>query len=372
MNADPEVENPVAVAVAKANQRLQQLLDRSTPHAGPRWAAWGVLLLLYLLRVYLLAGFYIVTYGLGIYNLNLVLGFITPQADPEVEHDGLALPTKSDQEFKPFVRRLPEFKFWWVQAFPSSTRVDGALERRHRRSGGRPRGVRGALPVAPAAARGGARSGGRRGGDLHMQDALQQLTGLSARRWGYGLPPPPLCAPARWASTRSLLIGMALTLFSVFDVPVFWPILMLYFLALFFVTMKSRVKHMIKYKYVPFSTGKKVRPRLVAVAVAGAAAEGCTGGGAALCMLPTALGYTLSSVTETLRRPILPACRSTAAFRSGMLDGQGTAKARSLPVSSSSRATEQRQRRQQQQWRRQRQRQRQQRQRWQHHLHQCR
>jgi hypothetical protein len=57
------------------------------------------------------------------------------------------------------------------------------------------------------------------------------------------------------------MIGLALTLFDVFDVPVFWPILMLYFLALFFVTMKTRIKHMIKYKYLPFSTGKKVRGR---------------------------------------------------------------------------------------------------------------
>ena len=57
---------------------------------------------------------------------------------------------------------------------------------------------------------------------------------------------------------RSLLVGMSLTLVDVFDVPVFWPILMLYFLALFCVTMKSRIKHMIKYKYLPFSTGKKV------------------------------------------------------------------------------------------------------------------
>ena len=110
---DPEEEaNPLAAHVALANQRLQQLLDKSTPHVGPRWAAWGALLLLYGLRVYLLAGFYIVTYGLGIYNLNLLIGFITPQIDPETEHDGPALPTKSDQEFKPFVRRLPEFKFW--------------------------------------------------------------------------------------------------------------------------------------------------------------------------------------------------------------------------------------------------------------------
>ena len=111
---DPEEEgsNPLAAHVALANQWLQQLLDKSTPHVGPRWAAWGALLLLYGLRVYLLAGFYIVTYGLGIYNLNLLIGFITPQIDPETEHDGPALPTKSDQEFKPFVRRLPEFKFW--------------------------------------------------------------------------------------------------------------------------------------------------------------------------------------------------------------------------------------------------------------------
>ncbi len=27
--------------------------------------------------------------------------------------DGPALPTKSSEEFKPFMRRLPEFKFWW-------------------------------------------------------------------------------------------------------------------------------------------------------------------------------------------------------------------------------------------------------------------
>lgn len=112
MNDPGEETNPLAVHIAAANQRLQHLLDKSTPHLVPRWIGWGALLLLYVLRVYLLAGFYIVTYGLGIYNLNLLIGFITPQVDPEQEHDGPALPTKYDQEFKPFVRRLPEFKFW--------------------------------------------------------------------------------------------------------------------------------------------------------------------------------------------------------------------------------------------------------------------
>ena len=55
-------------------------------------------------------GFYIITYALGIYNLNLLLGFLTPQVDPELE--GPTLPSQREDEFRPFVRRLPEFKFW--------------------------------------------------------------------------------------------------------------------------------------------------------------------------------------------------------------------------------------------------------------------
>lgn len=53
------------------------------------------------------------------------------------------------------------------------------------------------------------------------------------------------------------MIAFAMTFFSVFDVPVFWPILLIYFFALFFLTMKRQIKHMIKYKYVPWSWGKK-------------------------------------------------------------------------------------------------------------------
>jgi hypothetical protein len=110
---DEPDESPVVKALSTINQRVQHYLDKSTPHVAARWATMVGVLLLYAVRVYLLRGFYIVTYGLGIYNLNLLLGFITPQVDPELE-EGPALPTKSDQEFKPFVRRLPEFKFWCV------------------------------------------------------------------------------------------------------------------------------------------------------------------------------------------------------------------------------------------------------------------
>lgn len=154
----------------KFNQRVQIILDKTTPHIAARWVFLLCLVISYATRVWLLKGFYIVTYGLGIFNLNLVLGFLTPQFDPESE--GPELPVNNDAEFKPFVRRLPEFKFWFQ-------------------------------------------------------------------------------------STRAFAIGFLMTFFSVFDVPVFWPILLLYWFVLFFVTMKRQIQHMIKYRYLPFSSGKR-------------------------------------------------------------------------------------------------------------------
>ena len=41
--------------------------------------------------------------------------FLSPQVDPEMEGmDGASLPTQGLDEFKPFIRRLPEFKFWFL------------------------------------------------------------------------------------------------------------------------------------------------------------------------------------------------------------------------------------------------------------------
>ena len=62
----------------------------------------------------------------------------------------------------------------------------------------------------------------------------------------------------RHSSIKAFLLGFVATFFPIFDVPVFWPILLLYWLVLLFVTMRRQIKHMIKYRYVPFSWGKKV------------------------------------------------------------------------------------------------------------------
>lgn len=95
---------------------MQYWLDRATPHVTYRWIGWVLLVSIYALRVWLLQGFYIVTYALGIYNLNLLLGFLTP-LHVDQNNEGPTLPSKADEEFRPFVRRLPEFKFWYVLLF---------------------------------------------------------------------------------------------------------------------------------------------------------------------------------------------------------------------------------------------------------------
>lgn len=110
-------------------------------------------------------------YTLGIYLLNLFLAFLTPKFDPSLTQDeGLedgdagaapSLPTKQDDEFRPFIRRLPEFKFWH-------------------------------------------------------------------------------------AATRAIAIGFVCSWFSVFDIPVFWPVLVVYWIILFVLTSEwsySRYNH---------------------------------------------------------------------------------------------------------------------------------
>ncbi|KAH9611672.1 hypothetical protein KSS87_000652 [Heliosperma pusillum] len=155
-------------------QRIQHYLDKSTPHILYRWIGLCIVAFIYALRVYYIQGFYIVSYGLGIYFLNLFIGFLSPQVDPEFLEftDGPTLPTRGSDEFRPFVRRLPEFKFWY-------------------------------------------------------------------------------------SITKAFCIAFVMTFFSVFDVPVFWPILLFYWFVLFTLTMRRQIHHMVKYKYVPFSFGKK-------------------------------------------------------------------------------------------------------------------
>ena len=55
----------------------------------------------------------------------------------------------------------------------------------------------------------------------------------------------------------TLFISIFLTFFDCFDIPVFWPLLLVYFILIFLLTMKNQIKHMIKYNYLPWDSGKK-------------------------------------------------------------------------------------------------------------------
>ena len=87
------------------------------------------------------------------------------------------------------------------------------------------------------------------------------------------------CSLCRYSGTRAIVVAFVLTLFSFFNIPVFWPILVLYFFILFSLTMKRQImvsvvvavyspssnsigllfflQHMIRYRYLPFSYGKR-------------------------------------------------------------------------------------------------------------------
>jgi len=77
-----------------------------------------------------------VCYALGIYHLNLFIAFLTPKIDPEFdpysqddEDEGPNLPTRSNEEFRPFIRRLPEFKFWLSVKHPLHNHIQRELRR---------------------------------------------------------------------------------------------------------------------------------------------------------------------------------------------------------------------------------------------------
>ncbi len=102
--------NKAVLLYRQLYSRYRKTIDDSTPHITARWIATAVLGVIYILRVFFLGGWHIISYALGIYMLNLLIGFLSPAIDPEAE--GGSLPSKGDDEFRPFIRRLPEFKFW--------------------------------------------------------------------------------------------------------------------------------------------------------------------------------------------------------------------------------------------------------------------
>ena len=148
--------------------------DKIIIYRKSRWLAVAILSIIYFIRVFYKKGYCALTYCIGIHFLNSFIGFISPLDDPEDElgEDNSYLPQRSNEEFRPFQRKVREFSFWNMMFW-------------------------------------------------------------------------------------TFLVSIFFTFFECFDIPVFWPLLLVYFVLIFFIIMKRQIKHMIKYNYLPWDTGKK-------------------------------------------------------------------------------------------------------------------
>ena len=184
----------------KFNIKIQMLEDRIVPWKLSRWGAFGFLLFLYFLRTFVfVGGFYIVTYTMSIHLLYCLLILITPLNDPEHNDDDDGL--------------------------------EGA-----------------SLPSSGFAVRG--QEGEQQNGN-NNNDASEHKPFI-----------PKVGEFKVWRSMfRVVVIAFCLTFFSFFDLPVFWPILLLYFVMLFVTQMAGRIQHMMRHKYVPWNANK---PKFVA------------------------------------------------------------------------------------------------------------
>ena len=79
-----QVAEPKVGFMEGFSRKWQYLLDKSSPHVAYRWILFAVLFALYVVRVWAVNGWFIVTYGLGIYLLNQLIGFISPQVSTAV------------------------------------------------------------------------------------------------------------------------------------------------------------------------------------------------------------------------------------------------------------------------------------------------
>jgi len=178
-NDEIQTESAPAAFFRKLAASYQRILDTSTPYKLQRWIFAIVLIILFVFRILTVQGYYVVIYTLGIYLLTQFTLFLSPQLgtlEMDIMEDDMedepTLPVKNDDEFKPFIRRLPEFKFW------------------------------------------------------HN-------------------------------TIRATIIAFVCAFIPIFDIPVFWPILLMYFIAITYLSMKRQIDHMIKHQYIPFDFGKK-------------------------------------------------------------------------------------------------------------------
>lgn len=65
---------------------------------------------------------------------------------------------------------------------------------------------------------------------------------IKCQKCGYVVLTELVILLSRHSATKGIIIAMICTFFDAFNVPVFWPILVMYFIMLFCITMKRQIK----------------------------------------------------------------------------------------------------------------------------------
>uniref|UniRef100_A0AC35UHY5 Protein RER1 n=1 Tax=Rhabditophanes sp. KR3021 TaxID=114890 RepID=A0AC35UHY5_9BILA len=155
--------------------RYKYYLDCSTPYVLGRWVVALFLSVIFCSRMLIFQSHFLICYALFIHYLFNFCAFLTPlsiyENDLDSEEQNVSLPTKNNDEFRPFIRRLPEFKFWL-------------------------------------------------------------------------------------SHVKTSLVAVFLTFFDFFNVEVFWPVLVIYFVFTSILSFKRQIRHMIRHKYIPFNFNK--------------------------------------------------------------------------------------------------------------------
>ena len=86
--------------IESMKKKWQYVMDKLSPQIALRWAIFSGTFFIYFLRVYLAGAWYIVTYALGIYLLNQLIGFLSPQLDPEEDGVDISLPVTEKEEYR--------------------------------------------------------------------------------------------------------------------------------------------------------------------------------------------------------------------------------------------------------------------------------
>lgn len=176
-------------------------IDKYIFYIKLRWLLTIILLSIYIYRLIIIGGYYVISYIMGLYILHLSVQFFQPLGLPNIEdeetyednvYEDLPITTnmyffinfvnlrfffekrQGDDNFKPLIRSISEFKFWQMVTF-------------------------------------------------------------------------------------AIILSIGCTYVSFLDLPVFWPFLLLYFLVLVFLTFKRMLVHMNKFNYgFVYDSNKKI------------------------------------------------------------------------------------------------------------------